>query len=154
MAPISKSEITEKEAQVLATAWQCFRTQPEIDLPKLAKLTGYTNPRSVQNVLSAVKKKISAGLPADDEGPTTPVKNTPKAKATPRKRKNIGGSDDDSSDVASPTPAKRSRRKLKISEPIVKDEDEDENQGENDLKEHADAPVKEEAADGDDDVVE
>ncbi|KAI2619860.1 hypothetical protein GGS26DRAFT_572067 [Hypomontagnella submonticulosa] len=155
MAPSTKADITEKEAQVLATAWQCFKTQPEVDFHKLAGLTGYTNHKSVQNVLTSVRKKIQAAMEADGEAPATPAKKT-KAKATPRssaKRKAVDGSDDDSSGPATPTPAKRARGKKSaaLSGAVVKGEDSDgENNG---AQEDNGVPVKQEHGDDDDDIV-
>ncbi|KAI0101067.1 hypothetical protein F4814DRAFT_452986 [Daldinia grandis] len=125
MAAIDKkNDITEKEAQVLAMAWKCFKTPPEIDHDKLAKLTGYTNPKSVQNVLYAVKKKIENC----DEGPAAPTKRTPKAKTTPasRKRKVARDDEEDGSGFITSTPRKRSRgKKLALSKEIVDDDDDD-----------------------------
>ncbi|KAI1212125.1 uncharacterized protein F4807DRAFT_388302 [Annulohypoxylon truncatum] len=120
MASSDKNEITEKESKVLALAWHCFKTQPEIDYNKLAKLAGYTNPRSVTNIICAVKKKVA--MPHNDEnsggeGPSTPVKRTPKGKGkvarTPasRKRKTASDDEDVSNDPATPSRGKRARAK-------------------------------------------
>ncbi|KAI1091415.1 hypothetical protein F5B19DRAFT_458960 [Rostrohypoxylon terebratum] len=117
MAPTSKKEITEREAKVLALAWLCFKTQPEVDYVKLAKLAGYTNYKSVINLISNIKKKvdlINAEEKNNGEGPSTPVQSTPKGKAkaprTPasRKRKIMSGDEGDSSSLATPSRVKHS----------------------------------------------
>ncbi|KAI1073532.1 hypothetical protein F5B20DRAFT_566651 [Whalleya microplaca] len=126
MAPEKdKNALTDKEMHVLALAWRCFKTQPEVDYEKLAGLAGYANPRSVTNLLGGVKKKINASLAAQngdsEEGPSTPAKATPKARkgtATPasRKRKVKGEEADD--DATSPTP-KRARAKKAAVAPVA-----------------------------------
>ncbi|KAI0010816.1 hypothetical protein F4779DRAFT_275372 [Xylariaceae sp. FL0662B] len=127
MAPEKdKNALTDKEMQVLALAWRCFKTQPEVDYQKLADLAGYANPRSVTNLLGVVRRKINASLAekngeAGEEGPPTPVKATP----TPKSKKTVGtpasrkrkpkdtdaeGDADREGDPATPTP-KRPRAK-------------------------------------------
>lgn len=137
MAPAEKKkgDITDKETQVLALAWHCFKNPPDVDLDKLAKLAGYSNPKSVSNLLAGVKKKIAATLlvtSSEDNGetPSTLAKRTPKtkAKATPgsRKRKAPTGDEDDSDDPVTPTPKKRTRdKKAALSKAIVEDDDSD-----------------------------
>ncbi|KAI5860945.1 hypothetical protein GGS23DRAFT_578075 [Durotheca rogersii] len=159
-----KTEITEKESQVLALAWKCFKTNPEVDLNKLAKLAGYTNPRSVANVLSAVRKKIAASISEDAEGdsdsvPVTPVKRGPRAKGTPasssRKRKEPADSAGNGGDES---PSKRARGSKEAAPaavaaaaapPVVKDEPDD--------AQHVNVKLEEDApyghSDGDDDAV-
>ncbi|KAI2776002.1 hypothetical protein F4815DRAFT_370598 [Daldinia loculata] len=132
-----KNEITEKEALVLAMAWKCFKTPPEVDYDKLAKLTNYTNTKSVQNVLYAVKKKIENG----DEGPATPAKRTPKAKVTPasRKRKVARNDEEDGNDPITSTPRKRTRgKKLALSKETVNDDDDDDESGKKDITQEDD----------------
>ncbi|KAI1137662.1 hypothetical protein F5Y05DRAFT_77063 [Hypoxylon sp. FL0543] len=136
MAPAEKKkgDITDREYHVLGLAWLCFKSPPEVDVDKLAKLAGYTNSKSVSNLLTSVKKKIAATLAAADgenggEAPSTPAKRTPKAKAksTPgsRKRKAPADDEDDSSDPVTPAPSKRARgRKATVSKAAVEDDDE------------------------------
>ncbi|KAI1658570.1 hypothetical protein F4813DRAFT_38400 [Daldinia decipiens] len=147
MASIDKkNDITEKEAQVLAMSWKCFKTPPEVDYDKLAKLTGYTNTKSVQNVLYAVKKKIENG----DEGPATPAKRTPKAKATPasRKRKVARNDEEDGDDTITSTPRKRVRgKKLTLSKETANDDDDSES-GKKDITQEDDIDAKEEIGEG------
>ncbi|KAI0839363.1 hypothetical protein F5Y06DRAFT_265235 [Hypoxylon sp. FL0890] len=137
MAPTEKkkSDITDREYHVLGLAWLCFKAPPEVDVEKLAKLAGYNNPKSVTNLLTGVRKKITAALAAaddanDDEAPSAPAKRAPKAKAkaTPgsRKRKTPAGDDDDSSDPVTPALSKRVRgKKTTLSKATVEDDDSD-----------------------------
>ncbi|KAI1453235.1 hypothetical protein F4805DRAFT_461979 [Annulohypoxylon moriforme] len=130
-----KVEISDKESKVLALAWHCFRTQPDIDIEKLAKLAGYTNPRSVSNLIHSVKKKV-ATLSSEEnsggEGPSTPVKSTPKGKGkaarTPasRKRKSTGHDEGDSSDPATPTRKRARGKKTALSKARIEDDGSDE----------------------------
>ncbi|KAI0886440.1 uncharacterized protein GGS22DRAFT_160820 [Annulohypoxylon maeteangense] len=123
-----KVEITDKESRVLALAWSCFKTHPDLDIEKLAKLAGYTNPKSVSNIISAVKKKaalMESEGNSGGEGPSTPVKRTPKGKAkvtrTPasHKRKTKGDDEDDSSDPATPTSKRARGKKTALSKAFV-----------------------------------
>ncbi|KAF3054862.1 hypothetical protein GL218_07731 [Daldinia childiae] len=142
-----KNDITEKETQVLAMAWKCFKAPPEVDYDKLAKLTGYTNPKSVQNVLYTVKKKIENG----DEGPATPTKRTPKAKTTPasRKRKVTRNDEEDGDDSITSTPRKRARgKKLALSKETVNDDDDDDSESGKKDSTQDDIDVKEEISEG------
>ncbi|KAI1847238.1 hypothetical protein JX266_006778 [Neoarthrinium moseri] len=88
-----KAELTEREQQVLAASWQCFKTEPEIDTVKLAALVGYTNPRSCTNAMLAIKKKLAVlaemngGDAAGGSVNSTPTKAGTKKTPTSRKRK-------------------------------------------------------------------
>ncbi|XDG08160.1 hypothetical protein ABKA04_007775 [Annulohypoxylon sp. FPYF3050] len=140
MASAGKNEITEREAKVLALAWQCFKTPPEIDYVKLARLAGYTNYKSVINVISAVKKKVAHSDSEENtggEGPSTSVKSTPKAKAkaprTPasRKRKAMSDDEDVSGSLATPSRVKRSggKKGMLAKAPAKSDHSDDEKNG-------------------------
>ncbi|OTA58959.1 hypothetical protein K449DRAFT_116609 [Hypoxylon sp. EC38] len=154
-----KGDITDKEAQVLAMAWYCFKTPPEVDLDKLAKLTGYVNPRSVSNLLAGVKKKIAAAVAAtsgedDGETPLALAKHAPKttAKTTPRPLKRKAPAGDDSDEPVTPTPSKRTRgKKVALSKATVEDDDSDtDKKGIKDTLEKNGAGIKAEA---DEDIV-
>ncbi|KAI1407893.1 hypothetical protein F5Y13DRAFT_120864 [Hypoxylon sp. FL1857] len=137
MAPVEKKkdDITQKEAQVLALAWQCFKVPPEVDYEKLAKLAGYANPKSVSNLLTSIKKKIAAtmaaaGRESGTEAPLTPAKAAPKAKAKAtlgsNKRKAPASDEDDNAGPITPTPRKRARsKKATLSKATVEDDDSD-----------------------------
>ncbi|KAI1437868.1 hypothetical protein GGR50DRAFT_706898 [Xylaria sp. CBS 124048] len=56
-------QLSDKEMKVLAHAWACVNvTKPRVDYEKLALLTGYSNPHSVRNLLSALFKGKIATL--------------------------------------------------------------------------------------------
>ncbi|KAI4599541.1 hypothetical protein KJ359_001988 [Pestalotiopsis sp. 9143b] len=59
-AAAKKIELTAREVEVLAAAWQSFKSDPEVDIPKLSQLVGFQNPRSAANLMGQIKKKLSA----------------------------------------------------------------------------------------------
>ncbi|KAI8253572.1 hypothetical protein K4K58_007095 [Colletotrichum sp. SAR11_239] len=83
----AKKPLTERELEILKHAWNCMKTPPEIDYPKLAEACGMTNPRSATNAWGVIKKKLFADMPApaanEDGTATTPAK---RKRATPRKK--------------------------------------------------------------------
>ncbi|CAJ2503368.1 Uu.00g107620.m01.CDS01 [Anthostomella pinea] len=115
-------ELTEKELLVLGMAHSCFKGNPEIDWDKLAQMGSYQNPRSVQNLLNAAKKKIAIKASALGIEPTTPAKAIPrggKGKAgtgSALKRKATAAPDAADEDAEgddanpTPTPSKRARK--------------------------------------------
>jgi hypothetical protein len=142
-----------REMEVLALAWQCMEQQPkvsispprtststrlaptplflshthtnplQIDMNKLATLTGYT-PGSAAVTFGNIKRKIKLlgeGLAAD--GPATPKKGAgagrPKASATPKKRGTSTAAADDES------PTKRAKKTSSTKETRKDHEDED-----------------------------
>ncbi|KAI1472144.1 uncharacterized protein F4812DRAFT_453959 [Daldinia caldariorum] len=136
MSGHKKVSLSEKEAEVLATAWNCFKTPPENDVPthahsqvdfeKLAELTDYANPRSVQNLIGVCAR----------------------AKTTPgsRKRKVTNNDEDGGSDFIASTPSKRGRgMKRTLTKQIVNNDD-----SESDRKDIAkkDVDLKEETVEG------
>ncbi|KAI1372512.1 hypothetical protein F4677DRAFT_432457 [Hypoxylon crocopeplum] len=155
-SPKKTTDLTEKETQVLAMAWKCFKSPPEVDFEKLAGLTGYSNPRSVGNVMTSIRKKIAAAeaiANGDAEGPSTPVKATPKAKAkvtrSTRKRKTARDDEDDSENPVTPTPSKRLRsKKATLSKSIVDDVDSGSEKDKNGIMKKEDVEQPQEADDG------
>ncbi|KAI8239368.1 hypothetical protein K4K55_001910 [Colletotrichum sp. SAR 10_96] len=83
----TKKPLTDRELEILKHAWNCMKTPPEIDYPKLAEACGMTNPRSAANAWGVIKKKLFADMPApaanEDGTATTPAK---RKRATPRKK--------------------------------------------------------------------
>ncbi|KAK6202224.1 hypothetical protein LQW54_008936 [Pestalotiopsis sp. IQ-011] len=59
-AAAKKIELTAREVEVLAAAWQSFKSDPEVDIPKLSQLVGFQNPRSAANLMGQIKKKLTA----------------------------------------------------------------------------------------------
>ncbi|KAF9699181.1 hypothetical protein EKO04_003192 [Ascochyta lentis] len=73
------NDLTAREMEVLAIAWQCMETEPKIDTHKLAQLTGYT-PGSASVTLGKIKRKLKNRA----SGITTSTPVTPKRQATSR----------------------------------------------------------------------
>ncbi|ORY67550.1 uncharacterized protein BCR38DRAFT_522459 [Pseudomassariella vexata] len=148
-APKATGVLTEREMQVLGIAWQCFTSPPEIDVPKLAALAGFGNPRSATNCLANAKKKIMAlgnasvaGNTDDGDingpGPSTPAKaKTPRkrappgsaAKSTTGKRKRIA------STPAEESPTKKPKAAAAVAEEAYDEEIKDDGIKEADVKE-------------------
>lgn len=135
-----KDDFSERELKLMGLAWQCFSEQPKVgrqvlsrlasaqdaDPPcqinyiKLASLGGYTNPKSVTNAWTAIKKKLAAqaaksgaggvGDDAEDSG-------TPKPKPTPKKRGRKAVDEDDDEE----TPAKACTAHLQTSTRLMTD---------------------------------
>ncbi|KAI8959400.1 hypothetical protein F5Y11DRAFT_304339 [Daldinia sp. FL1419] len=115
-----KAEITVPETRVLTMVWKCFKTPPQIDHVKLARIMGYGNTRSVQNILNSAKKKIENS----DDGPATPSTSEPGAARGSRKRKTARKDEDDDISSAYSTPTKRARsKKSPLSYEDVADDD-------------------------------
>ncbi|KAH6695401.1 hypothetical protein F5X68DRAFT_272767 [Plectosphaerella plurivora] len=141
-----KLSLTDREQEILSKAWNCMKTQPEIDYVKLAAETGMTNPRSASNAWSALKKKLFTGVPptprtkkataaaaalAGDDGEATPAA---KRKRTPAKKK-VAPVDDGADDMdidaegagdATPTKKKRAAPRKKATPAKVAPKTEDE----------------------------
>ncbi|KAF3049154.1 hypothetical protein E8E11_006968 [Didymella keratinophila] len=73
------NDLSAREMEVLALAWQCMESEPKIDNKRLAELTGYTE-GSASVTMGKIKRKLKARA-AESSGV---VKNTPKKAATPR----------------------------------------------------------------------
>ncbi|KAF3025911.1 hypothetical protein E8E14_014895 [Neopestalotiopsis sp. 37M] len=149
-SPAKKTELTTREVEVLAAAWVSLKTEADVDIDKIARLTGFQNPRSATNAMYAIKKKLSQ-IEAADEGftgiaPTgakggrtaTPKVATPKSAAaketaTPRSNKRKGaedhaGTDADNEASEAPTPAPKKARATKKSSKLAQiaaEDDED-----------------------------
>ncbi|KAI1496066.1 hypothetical protein F5X99DRAFT_425230 [Biscogniauxia marginata] len=98
------AKLTENEVRILGLAWQCFKTDPEIDWKKLADLGGYTNPNSCRNIVRGAKKKITEAFGASSAGPSRPLKRKSGKGTTTEEDDDDGG---DAADV--PAPAKKAK---------------------------------------------
>ncbi|GKT56491.1 hypothetical protein ColTof4_08963 [Colletotrichum tofieldiae] len=78
----AKPALTDRELEILKNAWNCMKTAPEIDYPRLAAACGMTNPRSASNAWGGIKKKLFADLPAPVDEDGNPI-------VTPSKRKRV-----------------------------------------------------------------
>ncbi|KAF9735466.1 hypothetical protein PMIN06_006922 [Paraphaeosphaeria minitans] len=77
-----------REMQVLALAWQCFESEPKIDIKKLARITGYTE-GSASVTIGKIKRKLKTLGAGGGAGESTP-KKTPAAKTPAAKTPTSG----------------------------------------------------------------
>ncbi|KAH8719353.1 hypothetical protein GQ44DRAFT_829247 [Phaeosphaeriaceae sp. PMI808] len=105
----NKIDLTSRENEVLALAWQCFENEPKVDIAKLASLTGYT-PGSASVTLGNIKRKLknrAAGITKDSP---TPKKSQGRAcTTTPSSKKTKHTDMASGSESASATPSKRAK---------------------------------------------
>ncbi|KAF1973038.1 hypothetical protein BU23DRAFT_554580 [Bimuria novae-zelandiae CBS 107.79] len=74
MAKEEAVSFSTREMEVLALAWQCFESEPKIDIKKLARLTGYTD-GSASATISKIKRKLKthAAEIGDNDANATPA---------------------------------------------------------------------------------
>ncbi|TLD29147.1 hypothetical protein PspLS_04002 [Pyricularia sp. CBS 133598] len=131
-------KLTERELLILSKAWACMKTQPEIDMPKLAQELGMTNVGSATNAWGRIKKKLFSGVIDSPSGGGGGGGRKRKAAAAAA---DDDDDDDDRDDDPTPTkkakPASRPRRKpgRKPKAPAVADENADDSGGQNAKKE-------------------
>ncbi|KAI4956040.1 hypothetical protein J4E91_000250 [Alternaria rosae] len=87
---MAKDDLTPRENEVLALAWQCFEQEPKVDMNKLAALTGYTL-GSAGFTMGKIKRKLknkTAGISEDSPAAksTRGRPRTATATSTPKKR--------------------------------------------------------------------
>ncbi|KAG9664159.1 hypothetical protein KCU64_g856, partial [Aureobasidium melanogenum] len=88
-----KNALSARDVEVLAAAFQCLKTPPEIDFDKLAERAGYKNGQSARACFQDIKKKLrAAGNDVDGDNAN---KNPTIAKS--RKRKQLSSPSDSSS---------------------------------------------------------
>ncbi|KAJ4366655.1 hypothetical protein N0V95_000156 [Ascochyta clinopodiicola] len=114
-------DLTTREMEVLALAWQCMENEPKIDTHKLAQLTGYT-PGSASVTLGKIKRKLknkAAGVTTSN--PATPKRqiNNRGPRSTPKSSAKRGAIED----AAAVTPSKKGKKTSKLS---ANDDDDEE----------------------------
>lgn len=147
MAKEEAVTFTPREMEVLALAWQCFESEPkvnnhhstrsrlahpstnhvlpQIDIKKLARLTGYTE-GSAGVTIGKIKRKLKTHAANNDDGDdgTTPA-STPKK--TPAKTPKSTGKRAASTAATQDTPAKKRKAPQgSAPEPAVLQEEEEE----------------------------
>ncbi|KAF3004226.1 hypothetical protein E8E13_007217 [Curvularia kusanoi] len=111
------NELTARESEVLALAWQCMESDPKIDFTKLAQLANYT-PASASVIFGKIKRKLKAKATGVSTAPATPKKSkSARQPRTPASAKRAAASD-----AADGTPSKKSKKAKK---PASDDEDEE-----------------------------
>ncbi|KAK5142524.1 hypothetical protein LTR04_002201 [Oleoguttula sp. CCFEE 6159] len=103
---------TEKEIKMMGFAMQCLKSgPPDVDMPKLAALAGYTNVNACGNAWRPLKKKIMANAEVAD----STVAPAPTPKTSPKKRgKAASAAVDDSEAEESPTKKRKGRKSAKV----------------------------------------
>ncbi|KAI4843105.1 hypothetical protein E4T44_06926 [Aureobasidium sp. EXF-8845] len=97
-----KSTLSARDIEVVAAAFQCLKTPPDIDWDKLAEKAGYKNGPSARACFQDIKKRLRST--AGDET-ATPATNTNNRKPTvPRKRKQPQSPSSSSATLTSSSP--------------------------------------------------
>ncbi|KAF1934149.1 uncharacterized protein M421DRAFT_302 [Didymella exigua CBS 183.55] len=111
------NDLTSREMEVLALAWQCMDTEPKINTKKLAELTGYTE-GSASVTMGKIKRKLKLKAAGSSS-----VVNTPKKAATPHVPRTPKSAKRGAAEaVAGGTPSKKGR----TSKPANDDDDDEE----------------------------
>ncbi|RYP57236.1 hypothetical protein DL770_010706 [Monosporascus sp. CRB-9-2] len=140
----------QREKEILSKAWLCMKSPPEFDMEKLAKLTNYTNPRSLYPVMRSIKMKIAEANDDDEQegaaGPSTPAHNgkgkstgtgTGSGAVSSRKRKTVAAGAGEN--AATPTKRFKGRKSTVKTEATVRDEEMSEEMRDADEKEYVGA---------------
>ncbi|KAF2632758.1 hypothetical protein BU25DRAFT_453942 [Macroventuria anomochaeta] len=113
------TDLTPREMEVLALAWQCMDSDPKVDYIKLAELTGYTT-ASAGVTFGKIKRKLKAKATGSSKVPATPKKS---GNAVGRPKTPKSGKRSATEDAAAGTPSKKGK---KVSNPANNDEDDEE----------------------------
>ncbi|KAH7078248.1 hypothetical protein FB567DRAFT_130888 [Paraphoma chrysanthemicola] len=127
-----KNDLTARENEVLALAWQCFESEPKVDMHKLASLTGYT-PGSAAFTMGKIKRKLKNKTVGISASNPTPKKSTgrPRTKSAPAFKKpnsHASAADDDADDdedEVDESPTKRAKKSSTKKRSTDSDDDEE-----------------------------
>ncbi|KAH7406170.1 hypothetical protein DE146DRAFT_435652 [Phaeosphaeria sp. MPI-PUGE-AT-0046c] len=107
-----KNDLTPRENEVLALAWQCFDIEPKVDMNKLASLTGYT-PGSAAFTMGKIKRKLKNKTLGISASNPTPKKSQGRPRSTPSLSAKRGAAKRaaaaTSEDESEPTPSKKTK---------------------------------------------
>ncbi|KAK5700625.1 hypothetical protein LTR97_005142 [Elasticomyces elasticus] len=92
---MADKDFTTRELEIMAKAWNCFTTEPQVDYKKLSEECGMTNVRSASNAWGLIKKKIMAkgggktgsetnGTAKSDAAEVATPKSSPKKRGAPK----------------------------------------------------------------------
>ncbi|RYP29240.1 hypothetical protein DL767_006839 [Monosporascus sp. MG133] len=112
-----KKGLSARESELVAKAWQCLKTEPQIDFNKFAELCGYKNEATARVSWGAVRKKLAEAASAAPSGPAGSKRKAagpkpvpqPTAKPVAAVAAALVTSDDDDENEAGPPPSKRPR---------------------------------------------
>ncbi|KAI0521693.1 hypothetical protein F5B22DRAFT_643864 [Xylaria bambusicola] len=117
--PSDKEQLTDKEKDVLSTAWLYMEGKPKVDYKGLAKTLNYKNHNSVSNLVSAATRKLKALHPGAGDASPQPSPSKTNASSSKRKVK-----DDDDTEDEPTTPKKRAKANgKKAKAAVARDED-------------------------------
>ncbi|KAI1499248.1 hypothetical protein F5X99DRAFT_411269 [Biscogniauxia marginata] len=74
--PTVGGQLTQRDLEILAAAWNCFDSQPTINWDKLAEIAGFKNASSARACFLPIKKKVLGNTPASASGPSAPTAST------------------------------------------------------------------------------
>ncbi|KAI0832264.1 hypothetical protein F5Y06DRAFT_281093 [Hypoxylon sp. FL0890] len=89
MAPNQGVQLSPRDMEILAKAWQCFDEAPKINWQKLAEVANFKNAATARACFTPIKKKLAAAsgvhAPAESGEPTAAAKGRGKRKAENQK---------------------------------------------------------------------
>ncbi|KAI5268189.1 hypothetical protein E4T47_07810 [Aureobasidium subglaciale] len=120
--PPKMAGLSQRDTEVVAAAFQCLKTAPEIDYDKLAIMAGYKNGPSARACFQEVKKKLLAHGSNVPSSTTASAPTTTKKRAPAKKRKQSSSEDSSPPESNGQAPVKKRR----ISEAKSDEDEEDE----------------------------
>ncbi|RYP89368.1 hypothetical protein DL770_004430 [Monosporascus sp. CRB-9-2] len=105
-----KKGLSARESELVAKAWQCLKTEPQIDFTKFAELCEYKNEATARVSWGAVRKKLSEAAGAAPSGPAGSKRKAAGSKPMPQPAPKPASDDDtDDENEAGPPPTKKLR---------------------------------------------
>ncbi|KAI5237153.1 hypothetical protein E4T43_08143 [Aureobasidium subglaciale] len=101
--------LSQRDTEVVAAAFQCLKTAPEIDYDKLAVMAGYKNGPSARACFQEVKKKLLAHGSNVPSSTTASAPTTTKKRAPAKKRKQSSPEDSSPPESNDEAPVKKRR---------------------------------------------
>ncbi|RYP68836.1 hypothetical protein DL771_006454 [Monosporascus sp. 5C6A] len=111
--------LSARESELVAKAWQCLKTEPQIDFSKFAEQCGYKNEATARVCWNGVRKKLSEAAGAAPSGPAGPKRKAAGSKPVPQPAPKpaaavaaaVAASDDtaDDENEVGPPPSKKPR---------------------------------------------
>ncbi|RYP08373.1 hypothetical protein DL764_001942 [Monosporascus ibericus] len=107
-----KKGLSARESELVAKAWQCLKTDPQIDFNKFAELCEYKNEATARVSWGAVRKKLSGAAGAAPSGQAGSKRKAAGSKPVSQPAPKLASEDDtDDENEASQPPSKKPRTK-------------------------------------------
>nr|OQO15501.1 hypothetical protein B0A51_16912 [Rachicladosporium sp. CCFEE 5018] len=132
------AKITENDRKIMATAWLCMKTEPQIDYALLAQHMGWKNARVASVCFGPVKKKFVASIGQGGATQGTPKKG--EGNKGKRVIEEVEAEEDDDEEIMEP--------KVKKGRKVKGDEVEGGEDGDGDGKREKGVEVKAEGGEG------